>query len=409
MSKIKFSDYEDEIEILDDIEETKKKVNSSKKSKGKKTKINTFWKKIKKLNKKNKNKPLILLGSFLLLMIVVSIVLVNVTNIFDDKKESSKNNNNSNETNETMKEEEKEPEKKLSIVNLEDKRRPYAVMINNHHAAWPQAGLSDAYLIYEIMVEGGITRMLALFTQDKDVEKIGSIRSARHNYLDYAMENDAIYVHFGWSYVAEEHIPKLGINHIDGNTFASKYFYRDKNLNRSTEHTVFTTSDSIKEAIENYKYRNERNKDYLLNYTTDIVDLSKYENSQVASRVSVKYSYYQTSSYEYNEEEQVYYRTMGNTKHTDLVTGEQYKFKNIIVYSVQYNSYEGSILQDLQNIGTGEGYYITNGYAIPIIWEKTKREGETIYKYQDGSEIDVSDGNTFIQIYPSNGGSVTIN
>ena len=80
-----------------------------------------------------------------------------------------------------------EPEKKLQIVDEDSKSRPIAVMINNNHEAWPHAGLQDAYITYEILAEGGITRMMALF-KDKDTEKIGSVRSARPYYLDYVLE-----------------------------------------------------------------------------------------------------------------------------------------------------------------------------------------------------------------------------
>ena len=88
--------------------------------------------------------------------------------------------------------------KKLQIVDEDSKTRPYAVMINNNHAAWPQCGVQDAYLVYEIIAEGGITRMMALY-KDQDTAKIGSIRSARHYFIDYVEENDAIFVHWGGS------------------------------------------------------------------------------------------------------------------------------------------------------------------------------------------------------------------
>ena len=68
-------------------------------------------------------------------------------------------------------------------------------MIDNHLDALPQAGLNKAYIVYEMIVEGGETRLMALF-KDRDLEKIGPIRSSRHYFLDYALENDAIYVHF---------------------------------------------------------------------------------------------------------------------------------------------------------------------------------------------------------------------
>ena len=307
--------------------------------------------------------------------------------------------------------EEKEPEKpvkKVSIVDTDSNLRPIAVMINTHKDARPQSGLSDAYIVYELMVEGGITRMMALYTQDFDEAKIGSIRSSRHNYLDYVMENDAIYIHWGGSYVAYDHLKELKLDRIDGMVYGDKYFTTDKSLKRSIEHTRFSSSDLIKQAIQDKKFRTTTDKGWLLNYTADEVDLSGIEGAKVANNITLKYSSYQTVGYEYNSEEKTYYRSMSGVKHTDLVTGEQYKFKNIICYDVKYNSYDNTKLRDLKNIGSGDGVYITNGYSIPIKWEKKTRDGKTKYMYQDGTELKVSDGNTFIQIYPTDG-TLTIN
>lgn len=298
--------------------------------------------------------------------------------------------------------------KKVQIVDLDSNKRPIAVMINNNHAAWPQVGLKEAYMVYEIMVEGGITRMMALYTQDANIPKVGSIRSSRHNYLDYVMENDAIYVHWGGSYVAYDHLKKLKLDHLDGMVYGGKYFKTDSTLKRSIEHTRFSNSDLIKQGIEKLGFRTTTDKGYLLNYTTDEIDLSTKDGAKIAENVAIKYSYYQESTYEYNNEEKVYYRSMSGQKHIDLDTKEQYKFKNIIAYAVTYNSYEGSKLRDLQNIGSGEGVYITNGYSIPIKWVKKDRSSKTLYTYLDGTELKVSDGNTFIQIYPTSG-SLTIN
>ena len=88
---------------------------------------------------------------------------------------------------------------------------------------------------------------------------------------------------------------------------------------------------------------------------------------------------------------------------TDLATKESITVKNIITYQVEDVSYNGDAnLRDLKNIGSGTGYYISNGYAVPITWEKSSRSAQTVYKYQDGTEITVNDGNTFIQIQPKN-------
>ena len=94
---------------------------------------------------------------------------------------------------------------------------------------------------------------------------------------------------------------------------------------------------------------------------------------------------------------------MNNTKNVDRVTGKQYTVKNIIVYDVVYTNYcEGTYCKynKIDNIGSGTGYYITNGYAVPIKWTKKDAKSQTVYTYLNGEEIEVSDGNTYIQIYP---------
>lgn len=288
--------------------------------------------------------------------------------------------------------------KKLKIVDEKSKTRPIAVMINNNHAAWPHAGLQDAYITYEILAEGGITRLMALF-KDQNTSKIGSVRSSRPYYLDYALENDAIYVHFGWSEQAKEDISSLGVDNINGLT-NSKVFWRDTSLHKASEHTAFTSMEKIKAFAKEKGYDRDTNKKLLLNYSVDEIDLSKKEDAIKADTVFIKYSYYTNSSYEYDEANKVYKRSMSNTPHVDALTGKQYTYKNIIITPIATHTYDSYGRLKLDNIGSGDGYYITDGYAIAITWSKDSRTSQTVYKDKDGKEIKVNDGNTFIQITP---------
>lgn len=301
-----------------------------------------------------------------------------------------------------------EPEPELSesqikIVNENSKTRPYAVMINNNHAAWPQCGIQDAYLVYEIIAEGGISRMMALY---KDVypTKVGSVRSARHYFIDYAEENDAIYIHWGGSPQAYSRI-NSGIDDLDGISSDGSAFFRDTTLNRAYEHTGFVNLEKVKDYAEEKGYARDTEKDLLLNYSAEEIDLSTSENTKVANDITLKYSDYHTTSYEYDTENKVYKRSMSGKANVDLETGEQYTAKNIIVYKVNNYTLGGDNKgrQELDNIGSGSGYYISNGYAVPITWEKTSHSGQTVYKYENGEEITVNDGNTFIQIMPTDG------
>lgn len=331
---------------------------------------------------------------YLLIIIVLVVVALLGTLIYLTTSKKNKNNseNDNSPTTTTV--------KKLNIVNEESKSRPYAIMINNVEGARKlQSGLQDAYMVYELMVEGGITRYLALFL-DQTTERIGSIRSARHYYLDYALENDAIYVHHGYSPQAREDWSKLGVDRIEVNE--STTGWRDKSASKTYEFTLFTNIEKLGKGIRSK--RTERNKDLLLNYSVDNIDISQMEGAIPANKVDIKYSSNTTTNYKYDTDNNIYLRSVNNKSQNDYVTGKQLTVKNIIIYKVKYSNIQGDDKgrQTIDNVGNGTGYYISNGYAVPITWKKDSRSSATIYKYNNGKEIQVNDGNTFIQIMPDN-------
>ena len=179
---------------------------------------------------------------------------------------------------------------------------------------------------------------------------------------------------------------------------------RDTKLKRDYEHTLFTSIDKLKKASKNYNYKTTTDKGLLLKYSEEELDLSKYKGAIKAENISIKYSDYRTSKYTYDSTNKTYLRFMNNTKNTDLTTGNQYTVKNIIVYGVKYTTFTSDNYygyQKINNIGSGEGYYITNGYAIPITWSKKDLSSKTIYKIKEtNEELIVNNGNTYIQIYP---------
>lgn len=300
-------------------------------------------------------------------------------------------------------------QKQIKTFNGDD--RPIAVMIDNHSGAWPQANLNKAYIVYEIIVEGGETRLMAIF-KGQDLDKIGPVRSSRHYFLDYALENDAIYVHHGWSPQAESDIASLGVNNINGIQESSSDFWRVKN--KTAPHNLFTSTGSILKIAGRKGYKTKSNQKSVLNYVADEFDLAnKYQSENTdkntipknAQKITIPHSNLQTVKYEYNEQEKVYTRYARNKIQTDYITGEPVKTKNIIItmcdnYTLTDKENKGR--QGLKNIGTFDGYYITNGKAIKIQCIKNERNKQTVYKDLEGKEIDINDGNTFINICPIN-------
>ena len=148
--------------------------------------------------------------------------------------------------------------------------RPIAVMIDNHKGALPHSGLSNAYMVYEIIVEGGESRLMALF-KGANLEKIGPVRSSRHYFLDYALENDAIYVHYGWSPQAESDIKSLGINNING-LVDDSVFWRVKD--KSAPHNAVTSTAKILEDAKSKGYKTTSDVSSILKYSVDEIELA---------------------------------------------------------------------------------------------------------------------------------------
>ena len=292
-----------------------------------------------------------------------------------------------------------EPEvPKVQIIDLDSKSRNIAVMINNIRTVWGyQSGLQDAYLVYEMIVEGGYTRLMAIY-KDKMPERIGSVRSARPYYLDYALENDALYIHFGGSDQALSDVRTLGIQHV--NFLDDSGFWRDRSLGLGTEHTAFTSMENINQQVSKKGYRTTTDVSPVFHYSTVDVDLASHGTVMSANRVYIDYSGSRNTSFDYDPINKVYYRSQNEIAHKDYITGNQYTAKNIITYQVRNYSLDSYGRQALDNIGSGKGYYITNGQAVEITWEKKSRGEKTVYRYMDGTEIELNDGNTYVEIQP---------
>lgn len=278
-------------------------------------------------------------------------------------------------------------------------KKPYAIQFNNFKTVRNQWGIGEADIVYEALVEGGITRLLAIgenFTSDK----IGSVRSSRHYYVSFADEYDSIYIHYGKTKYAVTKLKELAIDHIDGETgIGNTVFYRDKSI--SSPNNAFTSVKRILEGINIKKYKTEHGEDFEPHYSFYEEDTEPLYGT-ACNKVSIKYPYnkpYLT----YNSEDKLYYRYQFNEIHKDSNTGEQLKFKNIIIqfvreWDIDKNDYQTMSLED----ANGTGFFISNGQAVPVTWEKDEKQKWMKYFDMSGKELKINKGKTYIAIYPDN-------
>lgn len=271
---------------------------------------------------------------------------------------------------------------------------PVAVMYSNIKDAMPQSSISYADIVMESLVEGGITRLCAVFENKPDLVKIGPVRSCRLYYLTFAKEFEAAYVHFGYSDIAEEYLKMPKMHAIDGMTASG--FYRS--TDRVAPHNAYTSWDAIMQNVSSKGYPTAYPDGYRppLQFSTNDdseIELSDSPIAIPANRVTPGYPY-NKPWFEYNESEKMYYRYQFGAKQVDKETGEQLAFKNIIIKFVEGEYIDGT--PNYLNSDAGMGYYITNGYAVPITWWKLDETGQGHYYDAAGEELTINQGKTFI-------------
>ena len=150
------------------------------------------------------------------------------------------------------------------------RKRPVALMLNNIYDAIPQYGIENAAIVYEAEVEGLITRLMGIFEDYKDVDRIGSIRSCRPYFIYYAREFNAMYGHFGQAIYA---IPVLQLPTTANISGIPEYglaadgelaYYRSDD--RPSPHNVFTNYNMLKDSIKSYGYSRKYNDGYTGHY-----------------------------------------------------------------------------------------------------------------------------------------------
>lgn len=279
--------------------------------------------------------------------------------------------------------------------------RVVSCMINNIDVAMPQSGLSYADIMYECVVEGGITRLMGIFQDYKSIPKLGPVRSARHYYVDYSNEYDAIYAHFGQTKYAVSEMEALHTNELSGlSALGATVYFRDNS--RVAPHNAYTDGKKIVKGIKKSKFEKKNTMaEPRFAFNTEQEKLSA-EDAKKAPIVRLNFNAYSHPYFEYHKKDGLYYRFQYGTKHIDDQTGEQLAYENIIIQFAGYSNIDKKGYQDLALVGSGDGFYVTEGKRIPITWEKNSKSDFTNYYTADGNALKVNPGKTWITIFPDN-------
>lgn len=280
-------------------------------------------------------------------------------------------------------------------------QRPIAVMVDNESIALPHYGLSQADVVYEMMnstANGRITRFMVLFKDYEKVDQIGSIRSVRPTNVILSAEWNAILCHDGGPFYIDEYLAEPSTDHFSG-TFSRV------NNGKSREYTEYILPGDMEKNFTNSDVDIEYNEyyegaHYQFASESNPVDLSDAADAIDATLVDLPFPH--NGSYlEYDEETGLYNYFEYGKAHVDPGNDNaQLCFKNLLIQSCGFTQYDEHGYMIFDCVSKGGGYYITNGKAILVTWEKKSMTSPTRYYDAEGNEITLNTGKTYVGFVP---------
>lgn len=282
--------------------------------------------------------------------------------------------------------------------------RPFAVMVNNIVVAQPQVGISKADIIYELMEEGGITRMMAFFTDISAAEKIGSIRSSRIYNVSMVKAYDAIFVHAGGSDEAMEGIASKGVNNINALIHeGTTAFFRDPDRQaHGVEHSLFGRGPELYQLAQDLGYDLQHAEGYDSRFGLTFSETAADQCTDTATGIHVNYAGGKTTWFTYHEDTGLYTAEQFGSQYMD--NGEiPMEFKNVLVLNADTTLQADGLHLTIQLTGSGTGFFCCGGKCVPIHWSRANEDDCFHYTLQDGTPLALGIGKTFVAVQQTGG------
>jgi hypothetical protein len=283
-------------------------------------------------------------------------------------------------------------------------RKPLGVMINNAVPARPQAGISEADIVYEIVAEGGITRFLAFYLSNLP-EKVGPIRSVREYYLTIVKElGDSLLMHIGYSPQALQRISDWNILSLGQ---AGADFYRDDRGNPevATEHTAFANAKDLYTYAQAIKFNTPS--EFKVWKFNEEINLSGFETANLI-KIDFWYEGDYSAVFKYDPLTEEYIRYSGVIDNVpqiliDDLNKKEIRVKNLVVQFANEVPITGDNKGrlDYEMIDSGNALVFRNGIVTKSIWKKNSLEDRTTFYDLNNNEIEFNRGKFWVSVVPS--------
>ncbi len=271
------------------------------------------------------------------------------------------------------------------------------IMLENSPDARPQSGLKDGEVIYEAVAEGGITRFLVMYQQNKP-QLIGPVRSVRMYYIDWFAPWNASMAHVGGSATALKQIRSGKYRDLD-QFFNGNSYWRVSD--RYAPHNVYTRFKNLDTLNKAKGYTSSKPRPF------DRVDEKPLEKPTARSiSVHISGPLYD-SSYRYDPAKNNYTRSQAGAPHKDREKGTLTPKVVVVLKVKETTRFEDTYRQVINTTGKGTAYIFQNGTAGTVTWNKDSQNGQLYFTDKKGKRIQLVRGQTWITAIPEDKGSVS--
>ncbi|MDD4382322.1 MAG: DUF3048 domain-containing protein [Candidatus Dojkabacteria bacterium] len=279
------------------------------------------------------------------------------------------------------------------------KRRPVAVMSSNHVDARPLSGLSSSDIVIEANVEGGITRHMAIYWSEAP-ERVGSVRSVRQYYLEWASEYSPLFIRVGCASSTDSRINACGNIRLYDNVKDIDIFWRWNDGRRYAPHNAYSSVTSAWEKAEKYNWDSFPDvKSWSFKRDADLDQRGENMVAQVTFHTALRNSGDYDVLWTYDKTTNTYFRKVGGQVDIDQETNKQLTAKNIVIQNVKMvysGDSKGHMI--ITTIGQGDAKFLFDGKITEGTWKKDSRNSRTMYYDSSGKEIQFNRGRIWIEM-----------
>lgn len=271
--------------------------------------------------------------------------------------------------------------------------RIVSMKIENSPEARPQSALDQADVVYETVTEGGITRFNALFHSQAPASA-GPVRSARWSDTYIVPQYQALFAHCGGKTDLQKELRNAKYSDMD-QFFNAAAYYRSKD--RKSPHNLYGDIAKIREeAVARRSYAAEAT------VRGFAFDRSGRATTPTVTAITVPFDAGNKVAWAYDPASKLYARTVNGAPHKDLVSGNQYSARNVVVLWAlvkprSERDVRGTPVVEIVLSGSGRASVFRDGQRYDGRWD-TKGDAPPTFTTAEGAVIKLSPGVTWFQV-----------